>query len=175
MATPDGPAAGPVQHVVRRSDSRENAELAPLDWRCDADELDPAPPNGGGGPFARLAKPSAASLSALEATALKDATVSIETDQELLAKFSGNVGSMTSYITTLMGAISVIYERDVAVHEGRVDGAAAELVEPQQREGAGVDEADRCRLGVTRDPIHRGGPRKLRRLETLRDLERHPR
>jgi len=113
---PDGPAAGPVQHVVRRSDSRENAELAPLDWRCDADDLDPAPPNGGGGPFARLAKPSAASLSALQATALKDATVSIETDQELLAKFSGNVGSMTSYITTLMGAISVIYERDVSVH-----------------------------------------------------------
>jgi hypothetical protein len=113
---PDGPAAGPVQHVVRRSDSPRNAEFAPLDWRCDADELETAPRNGDGGPFAKLAKPSAASLSALEATALKNATVSIETDQELLAKFAGNVTGMTSYITTLIGAISVIYERDVAVH-----------------------------------------------------------
>jgi hypothetical protein len=115
---PDGPAAGPVQHVVRRSDSVENAEFAPLDWRCDADELVSPPRNGpdDGGPFVRLAKPSAASLSALQATALKDATVSIETDQELLAKFGGNVSGMTSYITTLYGAISVIYERDVSVH-----------------------------------------------------------
>jgi hypothetical protein len=114
---PDGPAQGPVQHVVRRSDSVRNAEYAPLDWRCDADELVPAPRGGpADGSFATLAKPSAASLSALEATALKDAAISIETDQELLAKFAGNATSMSTYITTLLGQISVIYERDVSVH-----------------------------------------------------------
>ena len=112
---PDGPAAGPVQHVVRRSDSPENAELAPLDWHCDADELVPAPRSDIGS-FGKPSKPAAASLSALETSALKNATVTIETDQELLAKFSGNVGAMTSYITTLIGQISVIYERDVSVH-----------------------------------------------------------
>jgi hypothetical protein len=47
---------------------------------------------------------------------MKEATVSIETDQELLAKYSGNVTAMTAYITTLLGAASVIYERDVQVH-----------------------------------------------------------
>jgi len=120
---PDGPAAGPVQHVVRRSDSLENAELAPLEWHCDADELLPAPrrgpgagSGGDGGPFAKLSRGYVASLSALETTASKDATVSIETDQELLAKFAGNVNTMTSYITTLIGQVSVIYERDVSVH-----------------------------------------------------------
>ena len=113
---PDGPASGPVQHVVRRSDSPRNAEFAPLDWRCDADELEAAPANVDVSPFSRLTKPAAASVSALQATALKDAAVSIETDQELLAKFAGSVTGMTAYITTLMGAISVIYQRDVSVH-----------------------------------------------------------
>ena len=119
---PDGPAEGPVQHVVRRSDSLRNAELAPLEWRCDSDELPPAPlgPRSEGAPRAgllgALSKPSASSLSALATTTLKDAAVSIETDQELLAKFSGNVTAMTSYVTTLMAQISVIYERDVSVH-----------------------------------------------------------
>jgi hypothetical protein len=119
---PDGPTAGPVQHVVRRSDSLRNVELAPLDWRCDSDELAPAPIGRRseealqGGLLSALSKPSAASLSALATSALKDAAVSIETDQELLAKFSGNVTTMTTYITTLMAQISVIYERDVAVH-----------------------------------------------------------
>ena len=119
---PDGPSEGPIQHVVRRSDSLRNALLAPLEWHCDSDELAPAPlgPRSEGAPesglLAALSKPSAASLSALATSALKDAAVSIETDQELLAKFSGNVSSMTSYVTTLMAQISVIYERDVSVH-----------------------------------------------------------
>src|SRR5438874_4198996 len=106
---PDGPASGPVQHVVRRSDSPRNAEFAPLDWRCDADELEAAPANVDVSPFSRLTKPAAASVSALQAASLKDAAVDIETDQELLAKFAGSVTGMTAYITTLMGAISVIY------------------------------------------------------------------
>ena len=119
---PDGPAQGPVQHVVRRSDSLENVELAPLEWRCDSDELPLAPldgpPPGSAieGPFRALSKSAATSLSALATSALKDAAVSIETDQELLAKFGGNVTSMTTYVTTLLAQISVIYERDVSVH-----------------------------------------------------------
>jgi len=118
---PDGPAEGPVQHVVRRSDSLRNAELAPLEWRCDSDDLAPAPlggPRSGlePGPFDGLSKPAAASLSTLATTTLKDAAVSIETDQELLAKFAGSVTLMTAYVTTLMAQMSVIYQSDVSVH-----------------------------------------------------------
>jgi hypothetical protein len=110
---PDGPANGPVQHVLRRADSPLNDEFVPADWRCEADEL----PQPTGDPV--LGEPSLrplSAVSALETTALKEATVSIETDQELLAKYSGNVSAMTAYITTVLGAASVIYERDVQVH-----------------------------------------------------------
>jgi Metallo-peptidase family M12 len=112
---PEGPADGPVQHVLRRADSPLNDEFVPSDWRCDADDLPQAPI----GDVASIGEPSLrpfSAASALETSALKEATVSIETDQELLAKYSGNVSAMTAYITTLLGAASVIYERDVQVH-----------------------------------------------------------
>jgi Metallo-peptidase family M12 len=112
---PEGSVDGPVQHVLRRADSPLNDEFVPAAWRCDADDLPQAPI----GDIERIGERSlrpASAAEALEATALKEAAVSIETDQELLAKYSGNVTSMTSYITTLFGVISTIYERDVAVH-----------------------------------------------------------
>jgi hypothetical protein len=110
---PDGSTEGPVQLVLRRADSPLNDEFMPIGWRCDADEL----PQATGVP--QIGEPSlrpTAALSTQQTTAMKEATVSIETDQELLAKFSGNVSAMTSYITMLLGQVSVIYERDVAVH-----------------------------------------------------------
>jgi hypothetical protein len=106
---PESVVDGPVQHVLRRADSPLNDEFVPAAWRCDADDLPLAPI----GDFGRIGEPT---LRPLEATSLKEATVSIETDQELLAKYSGNVSAMTSYITTLLGTVSTIYERDVAVH-----------------------------------------------------------
>ena len=111
---PNGPPDDGVSHVLRRADSPLNAELAPLEWRCDADALQaPADvPRSGGTPTIH----TLAATSTLEATALKQATISIETDQEMLAKFNGNVSALTSYINMLVGQISVIYERDVAVH-----------------------------------------------------------
>jgi Metallo-peptidase family M12 len=112
---PETDADGPVQHVLRRADSPLNDEFVPSAWRCDADDL-PQPPIGD---FGRIGEPTlrpASAAATLEAASLKEATVSIETDQELLAKFGGNTSAMTSYITTLLGTISTIYERDVAVH-----------------------------------------------------------
>jgi metallopeptidase family M12-like protein len=112
---PEGPTDGPVQHVLRRADSPLNDEFVPADWRCDADDLPQAPVGGA----ARIGEPAlapASVASVLQTAALREATVSIETDQELLAKYSGNVSAMTAYITTLLGAASVIYERDVQVH-----------------------------------------------------------
>jgi hypothetical protein len=109
---PEGGTDGPVQHVLRSSDSPLNDEYAPAAWRCDADDL--PPPTIG-----RRDEPSLlpASVGAIEeAAALKEAILSIETDQEMLAKYSGNVSNMTTYILTLLGQASVIYERDVAVH-----------------------------------------------------------
>lgn len=111
---PEGPVDGPVQHVLRTADSPLNNEFVPAEWRCDADDLPQAPIGDAG----RIGEPSLrpqSGTATLAATAVKEATVSIETDQEMLAKFSGNVSAMSSYITTLLGQASVIYERDVAV------------------------------------------------------------
>ena len=111
---PEGPVDGPVQHVLRTADSPLNNEFVPADWRCDADDLPQAPIGDAG----RIGEPSLrlqSGTATLAASAVKEATVSIETDQELLAKFSGNVSAMSSYIATVLGQASVIYERDVAV------------------------------------------------------------
>jgi hypothetical protein len=112
---PDGPVAGPVQHVLRGADSLLNQALAPDEWRCGQEDLPPTPADASVSLPASGFRPASASA-ALALSSLKDATLSIETDQELLARFAGNVASMTAYITTLIGQISVIYERDVAVH-----------------------------------------------------------
>lgn len=124
---PDGPAEGPVQHVLRRSDSPANAPYVPLGWTCEIEELPTAPPDapegsdprrgsGPDGPGIRMSSvgPSGG-RSTMAASALRQAAISVETDQELLAKFGGNVESMSGYVSTLFGAVSVIYERDVAV------------------------------------------------------------
>jgi hypothetical protein len=112
---PEGPVDGPVQHVLRRADSPLTAELAPVGWRCDADEL--PQPTGERGPARSPSIRPARAVSTLETSAAtKEATISIETDQELLAKYSGNVSAMTSYVSMLLGQVSVIYERDVSVH-----------------------------------------------------------
>jgi hypothetical protein len=126
---PTGPGEGPVQHVQRRADSPRNLDLVPREWTCGTDDLPTVP---GESPHADAHSDvdspavvatrsgisvlsSAAPLSADAATALKSATISIETDQELLAKFGGNASQMTSYISVLLAQISTIYERDVSV------------------------------------------------------------
>ena len=112
---PEGAIDGPIQHVLRPADSPLNDEFVPTSWQCDADDLPQAPIGDAG----RVGEPSLSPESAvatLQATALKEATLSIETDQEMLAKYSGNVGAMNAYIMTVLGAASVIYERDVQVH-----------------------------------------------------------
>lgn len=130
-----GPAAaaagGPVQHVQRKSDSPKNLELSPREWTCATDDL-PVPPGRAAHDETHamsdappvvanrslatsLSAPAIAPLSELAATALKSALVSIETDQELLAKFPGGPSEMTAYISVLVAEASVIYERDVSV------------------------------------------------------------
>jgi hypothetical protein len=111
---PEGPVDGPVQHVLRPADSPLNDQFAPAEWRCDADEL--PQPTGDPGPIGGPSMRPASAATADATAALKEATVSIETDQEMLAKYAGNVSAMTAYINTLLGQVSVIYERDVQVH-----------------------------------------------------------
>lgn len=139
---PAGAAAGgPVQHVQRRSDSPKNIELSPREWTCLTDDLPPRPGEIGHdgshaepdapriaatepdeprvpatrGLVSTSSAPAVAPLSELAVTALKSALVSIETDQELLAKFPGGATEMTAYISVLVAEASVIYERDVSV------------------------------------------------------------
>lgn len=112
---PDGPVEGSAQHVMRKSDSPLVDELAPIGWSCDADELPPTPADlqpVSGGPSVRPASVA----TSLAAATLRDAQISIETDQEFLARFAGDVTAMSAYVTTLLGQISTIYERDTAVH-----------------------------------------------------------
>lgn len=111
---PEGGTDGPVQHVLRAADSPLNDEFAPAEWRCDADDL-PQPTGDRDGAGTPALRPASA-VTTQEAAALREATISIETDQEMLAKYSGNVNAMTAYITTLLGQISLIYERDLQVH-----------------------------------------------------------
>lgn len=112
---PEGSVAGPVQHVLRTADSPLNAEFAPTGWRCDADDLLQALVGNAAPAGEPSLRPSAA-RSTQATMVLKEATISVETDQELLAKYSGNVSAMSAYITSLFGQMSVIYERDLQVN-----------------------------------------------------------
>lgn len=114
---PEGSAAGPVQHVLREADSPLNDEFVPTGWRCDADEL--PPPSAPLVEALEVGRPTlrpASASATLEAMAMKEAAISIETDQEMLAKYGGDVGAMSAYITTVLGQASVIYGRDVQVN-----------------------------------------------------------
>jgi hypothetical protein len=128
---PAGFAGGPAQHVQRLSTSPRNLELAPLEWTCLSDDLPPPPAPGrhdespvdleaprllpSRGPASTSSAPAITPLAETAATTLKSALVSIETDQELLAKFPGGATEMASYISVLLAQASVIYERDVSV------------------------------------------------------------
>jgi hypothetical protein len=49
-------------------------------------------------------------------TGFQKGTVIVETDQELLAKFSGDINAMTAYLLSLFAQFNLIYERDLSFH-----------------------------------------------------------
>jgi hypothetical protein len=92
--------------VVRDSASPANDRYTQSPWRCDSDRL-PAIP-----------APAAASKAAEspEIVGFQKAGIIVETDQELLAKFGGDIPAMTAYLLSLFAQFNLIYERDLSFH-----------------------------------------------------------
>jgi hypothetical protein len=105
-----GPDESKTDFVVRTAESPANLEYAASAWSCAEEEL-PAPSGKPADVDPRATQPLL-----LPAVASKQGAIRIDTDQELLAKFSGSTTAMANWILSLFGAMNVIYERDLSLH-----------------------------------------------------------
>lgn len=92
-------------YVVRDAAAPANARYTDTGWRCETDSL-PQPPAGAPAPQGE----------APAIVGFQSSNVIVETDQELLAKYSGDVSAMSAYLLTLFGQFNLIYERDLSFH-----------------------------------------------------------
>jgi hypothetical protein len=128
-----GPDESKTDFVVRTVDSPANLEYAATPWSCAAEQL--PEPSG---------KPEEIDSRALQsvlapAVASKQGAIRVDTDQELLAKFSGNTTAMANWILSLFGAMNVIYERDLSLHLTVVEIHAWTVADPYDGPGT-VDQ-----------------------------------
>ena len=79
-------------------------------WSCGAEEL-PAALTTAAGPSYPV---DVADLP--EAAGFKQASVRVETDNELYVHFGNDANAVAAYVLTLFGAINVTYEHDLAMH-----------------------------------------------------------
>jgi hypothetical protein len=105
-----GPDESKVDFVVRTADSPSNFAYSATPWSCAEEEL----PGLAGKPAEVDARALQSVL--IPGVALKQAAIRVDTDQELLAKFSGSPTAMANWILSLFGAMNVIYERDLSLH-----------------------------------------------------------
>jgi Metallo-peptidase family M12/S-layer homology domain len=101
-----GPAESKTDYVVRTADSPANEAPLSEPWSCGTEELPAA--------LTALAEPSFPAPQEPLA-GLKQAAVRVETDYELFAKH-GSAGTLATWVSTLYGAINVVYERDLDLH-----------------------------------------------------------
>ena len=101
-----GPAESKADYVVRTADSPANEAPLAAPWSCGTEELPAA--------LTALAEPSFPAPQEPLA-GLKQAAVRVETDYELFAKH-GSVDALANWVSTLYGAINVVYERDLDLH-----------------------------------------------------------
>jgi hypothetical protein len=107
MTTYVGPVHG-GRYVVR-----EGSAPRPSEWRCFADETPAAVP----APLVAVtADAKREPAPAPQITGFQKAGLILETDQELLADFSGDVEAMSAYLLTLSAQFNLIYERDLSFH-----------------------------------------------------------
>jgi hypothetical protein len=102
-----GPDEARSGYVVRDSNSPANARYSGTPWSCAQESLPDVPLP------ARLA-PKA--LETPDITGFQKGSLIVETDQELLAKFSGDIDAMTAYLLSLFAQFNLIYERDLSFH-----------------------------------------------------------
>lgn len=111
---------------------------------CGEDTLDPVPelplPLTG-------AEPLGGAPATTAITTLHDATLAVDTDNELMAqKFADNTTAATNYIASLIAFVSVIYERDLLVHtkQGTTYLRVSSTADPWAQGGTG--NADNAKL-----------------------------
>jgi hypothetical protein len=119
--------------VVRDSASPANDRYALTPWRCDADLLPeiPAAPAPAGEPKLKASESP-------EIVGFQKANLIVETDQELLAKFSGDIPAMTAYVLSLFAQFNLIYERDLSFHLTVIEVHAWTVADPWN--GPGITE-----------------------------------
>lgn len=104
-----GPDESHARYIVRSAESPLNAPSNLEGWSCGAEELPGALASPAAGPAFPIAElPQVAGF--------KQATVMIETDNQLYTHFSSDANQVATYALTLFGAVNVIYERDLALH-----------------------------------------------------------
>jgi hypothetical protein len=118
-----GPDEARTGFVVRDAASPANDRYRQSAFLCAEDALPEAPQ-----------KPRAAEkVGATDTptiTGFQKGALIVETDQELLAKFSGSVDDMTSYVLSLFAQIALIDERDLSFHFSVVEVHAWTTADP---------------------------------------------
>ena len=93
--------------IVRDSFAPANTRYAETPWSCDQELLPQMPAHG------ELAEKATESP---DIVGFQKGGLIVETDQELLAKFSGDINAMTAYLLSLFAQFDLIYERDLSFH-----------------------------------------------------------
>lgn len=106
-----GPDEARTGFVVRDSKSSANDAYTATPWRCDSENLPTTPVLG-----AAAATPPPKAGQAPDITGFQKNGVIVETDQEFLAKFSGDQVAMAAYCLTIFAQFNLIYERDLQLH-----------------------------------------------------------
>ncbi len=104
-----GPGERGSGFVVRDSASPANDRYAMKSWRCDSDQLPEIPQR----PAPAVDHKASESP---DIVGFQKANLRVETDQELLAKFGGDIPEMTAYLLSLFAQFNLIYERDLSFH-----------------------------------------------------------
>ena len=103
-----GPEESNRNYVVRAADSPLNSAASASPWACAAEGLP--------SPLTAMAGPSYPVPNLPEVAGYKQASVRVETDNQLYLHFASSVSDLTTYVLKLYGAINVIYDRDLAMH-----------------------------------------------------------
>jgi metallopeptidase family M12-like protein/S-layer family protein len=102
-----GPDEARSGFIVRDAFSPANTRYAETPWHCDQELLPEVPARG------ELVEKA---TEAPDIVGFQKGGLIVETDQELLAKFSGDINAMTAYLLSLFAQFNLIYERDLSFH-----------------------------------------------------------
>ena len=113
-----GPDEARRRHVVRDTAVFPGAALSreAQPWACFTDSTPTPPPAPVAAPAPGGETLRAKAVETPAITGFQKASLIVETDQELLARYAGDVEAMSAYLMTLFAQFDLIYERDLAFH-----------------------------------------------------------